>query len=191
MSEIQIPKIRRREFGFTFNGHLDRHFSFHQEKQLNRFILKYRPTEAFVSIAYYENPSGRPMKNKKWQGSDLFFDVDAVSIRDAYMDTKKILKSLQNDFGLDKAEIAVNFSGRRGYHTIVFSEDKGIQKLGGKERGEIIEFLKVRQGVENIDPIASTDIHRLRRLEGSQNAKSGKLCRRITNFEQRGKNGYR
>ena len=55
---------------------------------------------------------------------------------------KLIEEFLLNDFGIEKREIEVYFSGRRGYHVHVVKEE--LMSLGSEERREIVDYITAR-----------------------------------------------
>ncbi|MEM2882094.1 MAG: DNA primase small subunit PriS [Candidatus Bathyarchaeia archaeon] len=60
----------------------------------------------------------------------------------------KLIESLRSDFGIAQSEMSAYFSGHRGYHLHVRSEE--VLKLGESERREIVDYL---MGI-GIDPSA-------------------------------------
>ena len=56
-----------------------RHKSFKNEEELTSFLRDSVPRDAYLSCAYYEDPSAE-MEKKGWLGADLIFDIDADHI---------------------------------------------------------------------------------------------------------------
>jgi DNA primase small subunit len=75
------PRIENREFGFlTFaDRNMLRHKSFGSVGELEAFLEKTVPSDAYFSCAYYEQPEAE-MDRKGWSGADLIFDIDADHI---------------------------------------------------------------------------------------------------------------
>ena len=82
-----VKGIEKREFGFaTFDARMIRHVSFKDSDQLRAYLFKNTPADAYVSNAYYTNPSSQDMDSKGWLYADLIFDID---IKDLNLDCKK------------------------------------------------------------------------------------------------------
>ena len=171
-----IPKIEDREFGFMLSdGKWRRYMTFESDSQLYECINASSFAGCFVSVAYFTDPAHR----KGWYGADLFFDLDCKdNIKLARADAEIVYNSLINDFGLNA--LAMNFSGLKGYHIISF--DPRVLKLKSDERAQIVEYLTVRRHVETLDVPACCDITRLRRIENTTHAKSGKKCIRMCEY---------
>jgi len=75
------PEMEKREYGFLlFEGAvMIRHRAFKTPTDLHAFIRTTVPAHAYNSTAYYLEPE-EEMDEKKWQGADLTFDVDADHI---------------------------------------------------------------------------------------------------------------
>lgn len=170
---LDFSDIESREFGFFFSGTFRRKMQFLEKKALIKFISMVKPRDCFVSVARYENPR----KMDGWIGSDFFVDIDIEdgNIKSIYNEALTSIDVLKNDFGLKK--IILNKSGSKGYHVVVF--DEVIQKLHSADRGEMIDYLIYKYNLNHIDAPCSCDIHRLRRLEGTINSKSGVICKRL------------
>ncbi len=147
-TEVSGPsEIHRREFGV---GTLDdkikfRHKSFSTDKKLNQYLRTEAPYYISYSAAYYEFPE-QPMQSKNWLGADLIFDLDkqmdylnAEKLTQVKDEALNILDFLGDDFGFLKSDIRVNFSGSKGYHIHVFSED--VRSLSAESRRQIIEYI--------------------------------------------------
>jgi predicted DNA primase small subunit len=174
--EIVVYSIDKREFGFVFENDgkrsMSRRFSFSTDDELLDFIEMRKPLDCYVSVAYYKYPT----QMKDWLGADLFFDFDCEeNVKRAYAEALTTYEVLLDDFALN--DVVMNFSGSRGYHVIAFDEEP--HTLEQYARRQIAEYLIGRYHVETLDVPASCDIKRLRRLEGTINSKSGKLCERI------------
>lgn len=62
-----------------------------------------------------------------------------VCLESAKVETMKLIELLMKDFGLSSKEMSAHFSGRRGYHLHVESEE--IQALDPMARKEIVDYL--------------------------------------------------
>jgi DNA primase small subunit len=145
---ISAPsEIERREFGFgTLTDKIKvRHKSFRNEKDLHGFLRREAPYYISYSAAYYDFPSN-PMNEKVWRGAELIFDLDvpmkfleAKALEKVKKETQSLLEFLKGDYGIPDKEISVNFSGSKGYHIHVSSEN--VKSLGRDERREIVDYL--------------------------------------------------
>ncbi|RLI17447.1 hypothetical protein DRO49_03620 [Candidatus Bathyarchaeota archaeon] len=165
----KIKEIEKREFGFFVgsreNPVMVRKKRFRTQEDLENFIRTHNPLDCFVSVAYYDGG--------EWIGADLFFDLDSKENTTlARADAETIYEVLLDDFGLK--EVTMNFSGSKGYHVI--ATDEVIRELTTRDRREICDYLIGKYKVETLDTKASIDVKRLRRIEGTINSKSGKLC---------------
>jgi DNA primase small subunit len=140
-------EIERREFGFgTLTDKIKvRHKSFRNEKDLHSFLRREAPYYISYSAAYYDFPSN-PMPEKVWRGAELIFDLDvpmkfleAKALEKVKKETQSLLDFLKGDYGIPDKEISVNFSGSKGYHIHVSSEN--VKSLGRDERREIVDYL--------------------------------------------------
>lgn len=159
-SHLYVDRIEQREFGFGgFNRKIDRrHMAFKNTKELKEYVVSDAPFFVSYSTAYYNDPAGRPMENKGWLGSELVFDLDvtdmnipcrAVHPKDwvckscftaVKEETLKLIEDfLIPDFGFSDKDIKVNFSGNRGYHVHVSSED--VLRLREGARKQISNYI--------------------------------------------------
>ncbi|MDI9645065.1 MAG: DNA primase catalytic subunit PriS [Archaeoglobales archaeon] len=157
-SKIKLPKdFEKREFAFVPFSSLPefimhRHLAFKSEEDFQSYVLKNLPAHVYYSSAYYENPAETSMDKKGWLAADLVFDIDAdhlplkiksieSSLKMAKREVKKLLTILKRDFGINEEDTKVYFSGGRGYHIHVTSED--FLELGSAERREIVDYLTI------------------------------------------------
>ncbi len=145
----------RREWGFIFFDELPevvmrRHKAFSRESEALDYIRGMVPAHAYHSAAYYEFPGAATMKEKKWQGADLIFDLDADHLPgkvhsykgmldNVKSETAKLLDFLLEDFGFSEDNTSIVFSGGRGYHIHV--RDPKVLTLESAERREIVDYL--------------------------------------------------
>ncbi len=147
-----------------------RHMAFSSERELNDFLRRETPLYISYSVGYFEFPSATPMEAKGLVGADLVFefDVDELGINspfDVVVDGKTVLfpdperedilkekvetlvkDFLMGDLGIKRSEIFINFSGNRGYHIHVRSEE--LRGLDKDARIEIVEYITG----QSIDP---------------------------------------
>jgi DNA primase small subunit len=137
---------------FFDKHYMIRHRSFRDRRTLKNFLVSHVPKHAYYSTAYYKYPQIQDMEEKQWLGADLVFDLDADHIPETqgkrYEDMLKIVKReaeklvfnfLLNDFGFDERDISIVFSGGRGYHIYVRSNE--VYALGSDERREIVSYI--------------------------------------------------
>ncbi|MFN3909905.1 MAG: DNA primase catalytic subunit PriS [Candidatus Anstonellaceae archaeon] len=150
---IYIDDIDKREFGFGgYDKKIEyRHVAFSSTKEFNLKLQKEGPHYVSCSAAYYQFPAARPMQKKEWLGADLIFDLDAEEeksfapfIRQVKLDEIKekvflLMDFLEDDFGIEKKDIKINFSGSRGYHLRVF--DQKFKELGRYARKELVDYI--------------------------------------------------
>lgn len=150
---VYIDNIEKREFGFGgYDKKIEyRHICFSSNKEFNLKLQKEGPHYVSYSAAYYKFPSLRPMQKKEWLGADLIFDLDAEEekdlspfVRPSKLEEIKqkvflLMDFLENDFGIQKKEMQINFSGSRGYHLRVF--DKKFRELGRYSRKELVDYI--------------------------------------------------
>ncbi|MBD3389052.1 MAG: DNA primase catalytic subunit PriS [Candidatus Altiarchaeales archaeon] len=140
--------VHRREFGVgTLEDKIRfRHKSFTSGRELTQYLKTEAPYYISYSSAYYEFPENQPMQRKNWLGADLVFDLDKPmdlldhgKLEDVKEEAKCIVGFLEDDFGFTGKEIKVNFSGSKGYHIHVISDD--VRSLNGEARREIIDYI--------------------------------------------------
>jgi DNA primase small subunit len=147
--------IEQREWGFGFDKKIDfRHKKFENNEMLKKYLINNAPLYTSYSIARYVAPEAKPMENKLLKGSDLVFDIDVHGCPnhpDKFVceeclneGKNEVIKLIENflvpDFGINRNEISINFSGNRGYH--VHIEDETYKNLDKNARVELIDYLK-------------------------------------------------
>ncbi len=152
---MELPDlIRSREIGFIpFDGTMVRHRALRNKLELHKFVSEIVPRHLYHSIAYYEQPTIRSMKDKIWKGAELVFDLDADHLEGASkMTYEQILSEVKKhtqrlvhrflmDFlGIDPSMIKLYFSGGRGYHVHVQSE--AIYSMDSNARREISNLIR-------------------------------------------------
>lgn len=148
------PEFKRREFGFGSEKKIDyRHVAFKNEEDLRSHFISHVPLYASFSAAYYDFPDARPMDKKGFQGADLILEFDAeckhatiaceACLERTKQESIKLIEDfLIPDFGFDKKDISVAFSGARGYHIYVRNDD--VKCLSANARREISDYLQAR-----------------------------------------------
>ena len=152
---LSMPdRFAKREFGFMFfdRSFMMRHLAFPSRAALKKYLVGNTPAHAYYSTAYYEKPDAPTMKEKSWLAADLLFDLDADHVRGAdkmpyeqmLVRVKEEVKRLIDEFllgdlGFDDEELAVVFSGGRGYHVHVRSPR--ALRLTAHERREIVDYV--------------------------------------------------
>ncbi|MFH0861907.1 MAG: DNA primase catalytic subunit PriS [Candidatus Altiarchaeota archaeon] len=145
---VSAPReVHRREFGVgTLEDKIKfRHKAFATERELNQYLKTEAPYYISYSTAYYEYPS-QPMADKCWRGADLVFDLDkpmellnGKHLEEVKAEAGNLLAFLEDDFGFDRKDISVNFSGSKGYHIHVGSDD--VKPLNTDARREIVDYI--------------------------------------------------
>jgi DNA primase small subunit len=90
---------------------------------------------------------------------------------------------LINDFGIDRKEIEIVFSGNRGYHVHV--RDPRYLPLGGEERRELVDYI-MGQGLDYMQFISRDERKRLRGPVPEEGGYRGRFARetiRVLNEE--------
>lgn len=147
-------RFSKREFGFMFfdRQFVMRHLGFPTRAALKKYLVEQVPSHVYYSCAYYEKPSAPTIVEKKWQGADLIFDLDADHVEgaqnlpyEAMLDRVKlevirlIDEFLLGDLGFDHDDLRIVFSGGRGYHVHINSPR--VIKLSSHERREIVDYV--------------------------------------------------
>lgn len=71
-------RVSEREFGYVpMDGFMRRHMAFKTMEDAAREIRRAAPLSAYMSNAFYEQPSYQPMEAKGWLGTQLDIDIDA------------------------------------------------------------------------------------------------------------------
>jgi len=159
--KVEIPTdLWMREWGFVLFDHyypaklvMRRHKAFAAEKELVNYLLENAPAHAYFSTAIYKYPTAK-MADKGWLGADLIFDLDAdhvigeaefqsysyeAILKCVKEETLKLIDFLLNDFGFPENMIELVFSGSRGYHIHIETEE--VRGFGSRERREIVDYV--------------------------------------------------
>ncbi|MDI6810313.1 MAG: DNA primase catalytic subunit PriS [archaeon] len=160
-ARIELPKdFWMREWGFVlFDQYfptklvMRRHKSFTTNDDVVSYLRDNAPAHAYYSSALYQYPAADMVK-KGLIGADLIFDLDADHIiseaefkRYSYEEvlervkeeTVKLIDFLINDFGFCEEDIELVFSGSRGYHIHIKTDE--VRGLGSRERREIVDYV--------------------------------------------------
>ena len=151
------PRFRKREWAFVLFDSayprlvMRRHKAFSSQKEFQTYLRAASPAHVYYSTACYAYPSATRMQDKKWEGADIIFDLDADKLltdsapsyarmlQAVKNETNKLLDFLMNDFGFHSTDFSIVFSGGRGYH--VHLREKRLATLGSHERREVVNYL--------------------------------------------------
>ena len=153
------PRFSSREWGFLNwkGGIMNRHIKFTTQKEVLDYLSRVAPAHSYHSVAYYDDPGKNTMIEKKWQGADLIFDLDADHLPEMEdVKTGKITFSqlmefireqtyrlvndvLLRDFGLKEKDLLITFSGGRGYHVHV--RTPAVLTLPSGARRELADYM--------------------------------------------------
>ena len=153
------PRFTAREWGFLNwgGGVMNRHVRFSTINEIKAYLEKTAPAHSYHSVAYYSDPGSKTMIEKKWQGADLIFDLDADHLPEME-DVKKgkitfsklmdyireqtfrlVHDVLLGDFALDERDLLITFSGGRGYHVHV--RTPSVLSLPSGARRELSDYM--------------------------------------------------
>ena len=159
-AEITLPpRFTAREWGFLNwgGGIMNRHVKFSTTSEINNYLKKTAPAHSYHSVAYYEEPGSKLMAEKKWQGADLIFDLDAdhlpemEEVKKGKITFSKLMDYIREqtyrlvhdvllgDFGLDEKDMLITFSGGRGYHVHV--RTPSVLSLPSGARRELSDYM--------------------------------------------------
>ncbi|MCI0504326.1 DNA primase catalytic subunit PriS [Candidatus Micrarchaeota archaeon] len=155
-AEFRIPMLEQREFGIGNQKKIDaRHLNFANAQEFRNYLCNNTPLFVSHSTAYYDFPGASPMVKKCWRGADVVFDLDihAEGRFGAYAHLASVKEDvirlvndfILNDFGISRENVAVAFSGNRGYHVHV--RDPAFLPLGSDERHELVDYI-MGQGLD-------------------------------------------
>jgi DNA primase small subunit len=136
-----------------------RHRSLVEVGNVGEFLARRHPRHAYFSAGRYDDPGAGQMSEKGWRGSDLIFDLDADHLPGVDADEPygemlaackdalcRLLDLLERDFGF--SELAVVFSGGRGYHVHV--RDESVRDLDRTGRREVVDYVRGRAAFETL-----------------------------------------
>jgi len=157
-NRVSISSVENREFGYGVFGRkiANRNVAFSTEAEMNSFLRNQKPLFFSYSNAYYKFPDRRPMQNKELIKADIVYEFDADDLSDVkeingyewfskenINDTKKqifrLIEFLEKDFAFATTGLAINFSGKAGYHLHLRNEE--IQHLSKQARIELVDYL--------------------------------------------------
>ena len=154
-----VPDVPYREFGFGVYKRkiANRNMAFTNVNEVNSFLRDRKPLFFSYSNAYYKFPARTPMSNKELFKADIIYEFDAdelglevpvineiqwfkpVHLEEAKRQVFRLLDFLHNDFGFSDDGVAINFSGKAGFH--VHLRSKSIQDLNKRARIELVDYL--------------------------------------------------
>jgi DNA primase small subunit len=156
--KITLESVETREFGYGVMGRkiANRNLNFLNETEMNQFLRNQKPLFFSYSNAYYKFPNRRPMVNKELIKADIIYEFDADDLsnvielngyqwfsKENVDDTKKeifrLIELLEKDFSFSQDGLAINFSGKAGYHLHLRGEE--IQSLNKQARIELVDYL--------------------------------------------------
>lgn len=152
-------RFARKEFGFIpFGGTMRRHMAFQSPEDLKFFMATRVPRHSYYSTSYYRYPAKPEMDLKEWLGAELIFDLDAdhlagaddMTYSEMMVEIRREMISLCDDYlysdlGFTEDQVHICFSGGRGYHAHIRTDD--IYTLGTRERREIVDYVSC-QGLD-------------------------------------------
>jgi DNA primase small subunit len=129
-----------------------RHQSIYDLGDVGDFLARETPRHVYFSAARYDDPGASSMDEKRWEGADLVFDLDADHLPSVDPETatyaemlaackdalRRLLDLLETDFGFEATTVV--FSGGRGYHVHV--RDEGVSDLDSAARREIVDYVR-------------------------------------------------
>tara|TARA_B100001250_G_C19805590_1_gene793141 strand:- start:1758 stop:2969 length:1212 start_codon:yes stop_codon:yes gene_type:complete len=153
------PRFTTREWGFLNwgGGVMNRHVKFGSINEVKNYLKKVAPAHSYHSVAYYKEPGSKTMVEKKWQGADLIFDLDAdhlpemEEVKKGQITFSKLMEYIREqtfrlvhdvllrDFGLDEKDLLITFSGGRGYHVHV--RTPAVLSLPSGARRELSDYM--------------------------------------------------
>ena len=156
LADFRIPSIEQREFGIGNQKKIDsRHLDFSGLSEFRAYLCTNTPLFVSHSTAYYDFPGASPMQKKGWKGADLVFDLDIhaegkygayAKLDEVKADATRLVNDfILGDFGVKKENVAVVFSGNRGYHIHV--RDPAYLPLSGDDRRELVDYI-MGQGLD-------------------------------------------
>ena len=167
VANLRLPKdIAFREFAFQTleQGVYVRHLSFASEPELRGHLVLSTPRQAYYSTAKYSNPAAGSLEDAGWLGSEIMFDIDADKlpgcttkvlgggvelVSEECLDLarealSRLIYVLVEHMGFSKEELLVYFSGSRGFHVVVATEDPEWLTLRQVHRLELAEYVSAR-----------------------------------------------
>ncbi|MCQ2078527.1 MAG: DNA primase catalytic subunit PriS [archaeon] len=146
-------RFTKKEYGFIpFGKTMQRHIAFANPDELKTYMFSKVPAHSYYSTAYYRHPSMPLMEDKEWMGAELIFDLDAdhlagaeeMTYSEMMVQIRKEMISLVDDFlysdlGFSEKQVNICFSGGRGYHAHIRTND--IYTLGTNERRELVDYV--------------------------------------------------
>ena len=150
--KLIVDRIQRREWAFQYfdSPAMIRHIAADRDS-LGSWLAK-GPRHVYNSSAYYRDPTA-PMREKGWLGTVLIFDIDCDSLPNASslgferaleLSKDEVIRLVDDflvgDFGFQEKDMAMAFSGSRGYHVHV--KDRRVLGLSSKDRREITDFVR-------------------------------------------------
>jgi len=151
--------IANREFAFQLfepEAYV-RHISFQSRGELQEYLAREAPKNAYYSVAYYDLPEAKTMEEKGYRGAILLFDLDLdhyepcsgnsqnvdgtlllgdECLIEGLREVAKLEAMIRRDLKPEKIESY--YTGHRGYHVRVHC--KACFELGREERRQIASY---------------------------------------------------
>jgi DNA primase small subunit len=157
ISSVPDPSFREFGFGVFKRKIANRNMYFASTEEMNLFLRQSKPLFFSYSNAYYKHPERTPMTAKELLKADIIYEFDADELgleveeingiqwfmsehlEEAKKQVFRLLNFVENDFGFSMDGVAINFSGKAGYH--VHLRSKSIQDLNKRARIELVDYL--------------------------------------------------
>jgi DNA primase small subunit len=169
-ARLELPRdFVLREFAVQpwWSSSYVRHLAFNSEVEVRRYAVDKAPRHFYYSSARYDQPAAKDMDAKGWRSADIVFDIDAdhlpaceqmvvklelgdvkasftppECIREAALQVLLLHDILVNELGFDRKAVEVVFSGHRGFHVIVRTQDDLWGTSGADVRRELVNYVK-------------------------------------------------
>ena len=149
-AELAVLNCEQREFGVGNIKKIDyRHLAFPRLQDLQAYLTNNTPLFVSHSTAYYKFPDATPIEKKEFIEADVVFDLDLHAEKfDVYKQLPIVKQEAQRlvedfllrDFGLEKKDLLIVFSGNRGYHVHIRHPDFAV--LNGDARKELVDYVR-------------------------------------------------
>lgn len=149
---LEISKIQRREIAFAYQGDegiKGRARYFETTEQLSEHIQS-KPTieSVYASTAYYLDPQMYSPSKRGHLGYDLVFDLDMSYdgfenrvdwMHDVCYRTSILVDVLVGDFGFNRDDMVLDFSGGKGFHITI--DDDSFLDLSKEARADLLSYI--------------------------------------------------
>lgn len=157
INSVIDPQFREFGYGVFKKKIANRNISLISADEINYFLRNYKPMFFSYSNAYYKFPAKTPMVSKELFKADIIYEFDAdelglevpqingiqwfdiVHLEEAKKQVYRLFDFLHEDFGFSSEGMAINFSGKAGFH--VHLRGKEILDLTKRARIELVDYL--------------------------------------------------